>query len=199
LINPIYFDGSVDVEQWLPITDSIIPGINKTYFVSSYGRILTTNPRYYGIMNPIYNGKGYLQITLHTDKGPKTIKMHRLVMLVFDYIPGCEFLEVNHKDCVKDNNRLDNLEWVTRSINIQHAINNGLRPVSAKGNGIMVSDNIIDALCIDYILGYSYNELADKYEIRRKTIPLLINGNNRPSVTSKYKLLGMKENKYSSK
>lgn len=56
-------------------------------------------------------GKGYL--------------LHRIVALLF--IPNPENKpDVNHKDGNKLNNKASNLEWVTKSENIQHALKLGL-------------------------------------------------------------------------
>ena len=53
--------------------------------------------------------------------------MHRTVAIHF--IGYREGLEVNHIDGNKGNNRVDNLEWVTRSENQIHAIKMGLRKI----------------------------------------------------------------------
>jgi len=53
-----------------------------------------------------------------------TKKIHRLVAKAFidNY---SEYLQVNHKNCVKHDNRLENLEMVTQSQNTKHAWDNG--------------------------------------------------------------------------
>lgn len=60
-------------------------------------------------------------------------KVHRLVMTAF--VPNNENKRcINHKDGVKSNNMLSNLEWVTDSENILHAIKNGLLKVKTGEN-----------------------------------------------------------------
>lgn len=79
-------------------------------------------------MSPLYDdGKGYklVNIRLKDDK-ILSRSVHRLVKLVFDYIPGCEDLDIDHKNCVKSNNYLYNLDWVTRKENIIRAHENNL-------------------------------------------------------------------------
>lgn len=70
----------------------------------------------------------YLQVVLYRDKRPKPFLVHRLVAAEFN---ENEFSkpEVNHIDGNKNNNRTDNLEWVTRCENQQHAFKTGLNNV----------------------------------------------------------------------
>lgn len=60
--------------------------------------------------------------------------LHRAMASTFLPIPekykDVRLLDVNHKDSDRTNNNVDNLEWVSRRENIEHAIRNGLRNTS---------------------------------------------------------------------
>lgn len=66
----------------------------------------------------------YYAVKLSKDGKTKHFKVHRLVAEAFIKKPE---LQVNHIDGNKQNNRVDNLEWVTQKENIEHAIKIGLR------------------------------------------------------------------------
>ena len=68
---------------------------------------------------------GYLLVELKCDLRIKE-SVHRLVLETFNPIEHMENYQVNHIDGNKINNNLDNLEWVTRSENMQHAMSIGL-------------------------------------------------------------------------
>lgn len=57
--------------------------------------------------------------------GGKSNKAHRYIISAF---LGESNLEVNHKDCNKGNNHLNNLEYMTRKENANHAVKNGRFP-----------------------------------------------------------------------
>lgn len=68
---------------------------------------------------------GYPKVELRDGQNGAMHRVHRLVAIAF--IPNPEEKgQVNHKDGVKDNNFLDNLEWATRKENIQHGWRTGL-------------------------------------------------------------------------
>lgn len=93
----------------------------------------------------IIDGKptGYKYASLCNYLGKwKRIAVHRLVALTYIENPD-NLPEVNHKDLDKSNNNDWNLEWVTKSQNIQHAWdNNDIRKLtlSYKRSGTKASD-----------------------------------------------------------
>lgn len=70
---------------------------------------------------------GYREVILsYYPKIQKQALVHRLVISTFCPIENMEDYQVNHKNGDKLDNRLENLEWCTRSENIKHAYQNGL-------------------------------------------------------------------------
>lgn len=120
----------------------------SNYEVSNLGRLKTYNWKGSGkerILKPALDKSGYLRTVLKGDDGiSKTIKVHRIVLNTF--IPTDDFLEVNHKNGIKNDNRLDNLEWCTRRENIQHCIDNNLQYVlkgEEIGNSKLKNEDVI--------------------------------------------------------
>jgi len=92
-----------------------IPGYEGLYEASTLGRIRSVY-RYQKVLKPMISNRGYERVDLFKEKHRKQHSVHRLVAITFLCNPFCK-PEVNHIDENKRNNRLENLEWVTRNEN----------------------------------------------------------------------------------
>lgn len=77
---------------------------------------------------------GYVRMEMYKDKKPKMFNVHRMVAEIFIPNPDNKPF-VNHKDGNKQNNCVDNLEWVTQKENIEHAYKTGLAKYQEKNTG----------------------------------------------------------------
>ena len=106
-----------EVEAWRDIPDW--PG----YQVSDQGRVSSSQPwrgSDYRILRPGDNGRGYEFVHLWRDGHKQRFYVHRLVAAAF-LGPPPDGLDVNHKNGKKADNRLANIEYVTKSENAMHA------------------------------------------------------------------------------
>lgn len=157
----------------------------ENYQVSDFGRIislkriimrkdnkpLTING---GILKPLKKYNGYCQVHLIHNKRSKDISIHRLVSLAF--IPNPENKpQINHKNGIKDDNVLTNLEWCTSSENLKHAHISGLKkPSIGKDNGmygIKGKDNVNSKPVIQLDINNNIiNEFNSLTEASQKTL-----------------------------
>lgn len=84
----------------------------------------TTNTK--DIIMKVCNKDGYNIVNLWKNKKKKTIKVHRLVAEAF--IPNLDNKPyINHKNAIRNDNTIQNLEWCTQKENILHAYKIGSR------------------------------------------------------------------------
>jgi hypothetical protein len=114
----------VQLEEWRPVK-----GFEGLYEVSSLGKIKKLSTDHI-TDTPIYSWGNYKNYTLIKD-GKKTGRMiHRMVAEAFIPNPENKPL-VNHKNFIKQDNRLENLELVAASENSYHA-HHGKLPENVK-------------------------------------------------------------------
>lgn len=114
------------MEKWKEVK-----GYNGWYDVSNKGRIRSwrnnrwgraNKPKFLGLHD---DGHGYRICILSINGKGNKEKVHRLVAKAFISNPKDKRV-VNHKNGIKDDNRVENLEWVTKLENERHAARNGL-------------------------------------------------------------------------
>jgi hypothetical protein len=104
-----------------------IPGYEGLYSVNESGEVLSHYRKNLGgkclkcrVLKPLKDSYGYFFVVLYSNKKATQLRIHRLVAITF--IPNPENkATVNHKNGIRHDNRLQNLEWCTHSENNQHA------------------------------------------------------------------------------
>lgn len=107
--------------MWVPIL-----GFEGFYQVNELGEVKSIRKEI--ILKSYINRYGYEKVILTIHQKSSHRSVHRVVAEVFITNPESK-LEVNHKDGNKLNNRVENLEWVTRKENFMHAVKMGLNKV----------------------------------------------------------------------
>ena len=92
----------------------------EDYFVSKDGQVYSKKVN--RILKGKYDKDGYKEMCLSVNRQPLYIRAHRLILETFVPNPE-EKPTVNHINGIKDDNRLENLEWATYSENNYHRMN----------------------------------------------------------------------------
>jgi hypothetical protein len=95
--------------NWLPCTE------DTEYLISDTGLIKNKTGR---ILRGVSYPNGYRGVKF--SRGGKTHLIHRLVLSAF-VRPAKRSEDGNHRNGIRSDNRLENLEWASHSDNIKHA------------------------------------------------------------------------------
>ncbi len=164
-------------EEWRTVvTDS-------NYEVSSFGRVrrkATSPRRKAGKPSPRFlatnlTALGYTRVSLGQGSRRRAFHVHRLVADAF-LGPRPEGTEVNHIDCNTQNPRLDNLEYVTPSENMQHSYIVGKRDSRGENNAHakLTEEDVLKVLSLRGTMRQL--DIAAQFGVNQMLISLIFRG-----------------------
>lgn len=141
-----------NMEKWKKISEY------PDYEVSNLGNVRNLKGK---TLSPFLINSGYPTVTLYVEGKKKNLLIHRLVGFEFceGYVEG---YTINHIDANRENNRSDNLEWVTYKENIQDMINRG-KYCSENARKIAIKSNRtkVDQLTEDGDIIRTFNSIEE--------------------------------------
>ena len=166
------------MEQWKPAF-----GFEGIYECSTSGKVrsvrnVTSSKQ--GKILKLNNSTGYSQVQLRKNGAYHHAYVHRLVMETF---VGPSSLTVNHKNGIKTDNRIENLEYATHKENLLHATT-----VLGKRRGVLhwksrLNDNNIRDIRRRLLAGETHQSIADLYGVGRVNITCIAIGRTWKHVT----------------
>jgi len=125
------------------------------------------------------NVNGYIVVALWVDDRAIHRRVHRLVMEAWVGPPPFDKAEVNHIDGNKKNNRLSNLEYVTKLENREHAIREGLIKRGEEASGRkLTEEKVIEIRELHFDGGISLRDLALMFDVSQEAIVKIIKDRN---------------------
>lgn len=171
------------------------------YTVDDEGRVFSNQRRYVTKNNKVIAKPrrielkqcnfwtGYKRVTLTDSTGKvHTKSVHRLVASTL--IPNPENKpHVNHIDGNKQNNNVDNLEWVTREENRNHATKMELwKPkYGSQSHLAKVNEDDVTNIITDMIAGKSNSDIANRYGLHDRYVSLIRHKKRWPKVWENFK------------
>lgn len=144
-----------------------IPNYEGHYKVSNHGQVKSVKNGN-EIIRALKKRGDYLAVDLHIFGKAKTFTVHRLIMLAF---VGESDLHVNHINGIKTDNRLENLEYCTRSENVRHAYKLGLSIGKRGEQSHFAKLSEEDARQIKYgYKGWLQRKISKLYGVNRKVV-----------------------------
>ena len=148
----------------------------EDYFVNESGDVFSTKKGSIKKLKGNNAAKGYLQVCIWNNNKAKFVYVHRLVAQTFIPNPYNK-PEVNHKNGIKTDNRLENLEWNTSKENIDHGISSGLINNCGinHGRAKLTNEQILQIRELYTQKKYNQTKLAKMFDVSNQLISNIIN------------------------
>lgn len=164
--------GIIEVmENWLEVV-----GYEGVYDISDLGNVrsIARNGTIGGILRLENTRSGYLRVMLSAGNKTKRFNVHVLVAGAF-LGSKPRGMQVNHKNGVKSDNRLENLEYLSSSDNHKHAYERLRRQRNFGSTYPMhkLSDKDIVTIRSERDQGTSLNALAARFSVSISTISMI--------------------------
>lgn len=161
------------MERWRPIN-----GYESSYEVSDKGRVKSLSRLDNGgkkIKGKLlrmfrYKTTGYIGVDLCSNGSRKRFSVHRLVLSAF-VRPCPKGMETCHNNGVRDNNRLENLRWDTRSNNHRDKLKHGTALQGSRHGASKLCE--LDVWLIRNIEGVTQRAIAKFFEIHPTNVSVI--------------------------
>lgn len=161
-----------------------VKGYEDKYRINKLGQVWSMNYKRTGAIKQLKFGRagtGYYTVALLRDGKQTSFCRHKL--LAEHFIPNpTELKEVNHKNGIKHDDRLENLEWCTHKENMEHASRViGRRPKSSEAwsktsNRTLTEPQVKEIMRLKGKV--PQKKLAEKYGVHKSAIGLIHCGRN---------------------
>ena len=170
----------IECEQW----DNVV-GYEGLYMVSNMGRIKSVKFGKENMLRQSFNTWGYLMVGICRNGISVTKSVHRLVAAHF--LPNPENKpQINHKNGVKTDNKVTEIEWVTNKENSAHAWSTGLIRVTEaqviKMRNAKKGKTHLGKLVLNLQTGVYYDSVKDaafSLGLKRTTLGNMLVGRNK--------------------
>jgi hypothetical protein len=166
------------MEIWKPIL-----GFEGFYECSSFGNFRSVRggkgTRFHKPIKTWQSDRGYARIELRVNRKRHKVFAHRLIAKTFF---GDSDLTVNHKNGIRHDNRIENLEFLSSGDNTRHAARITGRNQGEKHGRAKLNNADAKAIRIQRESGQRVADIAKQYGVARSTISMLLTGKNWSSI-----------------
>lgn len=171
-----------NTEMWADVSGTV-----GRYQVSTHGRVksldmLIKHPksgmviRKGKILSQRPDKAGYMCVCLTIDNAPSQRLVHRLVAMSF-LQQDTNKIQVNHIDLCKWNNMVSNLEWVTPSENIVHAVSAGkFNSRTNQKRQFVLNEKKVEEIKYLAVLRYTQRQISELVGVSQSHISRLLIG-----------------------